>query len=654
MKQILFSDNFKSYKQGDFPFEPFLGAMGEYHYRPKYWYGGQWYDPTPQAGSGAIMFWMITDIGEGEKCIEYAGRSIQTDETWQMLLVTGEYDWSDYEYSARVRTFRMKNTTGLAFRYQNSKQYYLLALNDGKLQLKKHTQSDITLLCEAPVDYDVDSFCILSASVEGDVIHCFFEGKEIMSMRDASYAAGKIGLATLAPAQFTDISVAMDSGVYSKICVSRDKKAVELAEERSKYPKPLLWKVIDFKNFGVGRSIRFGHLTGGKETHIVLAQNQRRISRDAFARISCLTAIDLDGRVLWQIGESDPENGPFITCDLPFQVYDIDGDGKDEVIYARDFRLIIAEGATGRTKKWMYTPFVPDRGEDDVPFDRLNVDFIRFCNFSGNDRPTDILIKDRYHHVWAYNADFELLWDFEAGVNTGHCPYAYDFNGDGRDELFVGYDLLSADGQKLWSADVHTDHTDEIVVGKLDPDGKPVIGIVSGWEGFMLLDFNGNIVARHNFGHAQRISVGKYRNDIKGLQIATVTYHKNQGIINLFDCKGNVLWTWEPGSSGNILTPVNWTGDGRDLILLNGNNKYGGMIDGYGRRVVLFPDDEHPDLCCEAIDLTGDGRDEIVLWDTKKMFIYTQDNVVNGTVDIPRKYPHYNASNYRGEYSYRD
>jgi hypothetical protein len=342
MKQVLFSDDFKSYRLGDFPYEPFLGAMGEYHYRPKYWYGGQWYDPTPQAGSGGIMFWMIADTEDGGKCIEYAGRALQTEEKWIMLLAAGEDDWSDYEASVRLRTFRMKNTAGLAFRYRNSKQYYLLALDDGKLKLKKHTPSGVDLLCETNVAYDIDTFYTLSVSVEGDLIRCFFDGKEVMSARDDSYAAGKIGLATLAPCQFTDVSVAMDSVVYAKICAKRDEEAVALAGERTKYPKPLLWKVIDFKNFGVGRSIRFGHLKGGSETHIVLAQNQRRISRDNFARISCLTAVDLDGRVLWQIGEPNSENGAFITADLPFQVYDIDNDGKDEVIYARDFRLIIA------------------------------------------------------------------------------------------------------------------------------------------------------------------------------------------------------------------------------------------------------------------------------------------------------------------------
>jgi hypothetical protein len=58
-------------------------------------------------------------------------------------------------------------------------------------------------------------------------------------------------------------------------------------------------------------------------------------------------------------------------------------------------------------------------------------------------------------------------------------------------------------------------------------------------------------------------------------------------------------------------------------------------------------------MCAEVIDLTGDCRDEIVLWDEKRMYIYTQDSEFQGkTIACPRKYPHYNGSNYRGEYSY--
>ncbi len=59
-------------------------------------------------------------------------------------------------------------------------------------------------------------------------------------------------------------------------------------------------------------------------------------------------------------------------------------------------------------------------------------------------------------------------------------------------------------------------------------------------------------------------------------------------------------------------------------------------------------------MCCEAIDLCGDDRDELVVWDYEKLWIYTQDDGEKETEYHPVKYPFYNASNYRGEYSFPD
>ena len=50
------------------------------------------------------------------------------------------------------------------------------------------------------------------------------------------------------------------------------------------------------------------------------------------------------------------------------------------------------------------------------------------------------------------------------------------------------------------------------------------------------------------------------------------------------------------------------------------------MIDGNGIQVVKFPDDGHPTMCAEAVNLCGDTRDEIVTWDYDSMYIYTQDD----------------------------
>ena len=76
------------------------------------------------------------------------------------------------------------------------------------------------------------------------------------------------------------------------------------------------------------------------------------------------------------------------------------------------------------------------------------------------------------------------------------------------------------------------------------------------------------------------------------------------------------------------------------------------MIDGHLRRVVMFPDDGHPDLAANVLDLTGDTRDEIVLWDQERVWIYTQDRPFTGErIYKPVRNPDYNESNYRANVS---
>jgi hypothetical protein len=79
------------------------------------------------------------------------------------------------------------------------------------------------------------------------------------------------------------------------------------------------------------------------------------------------------------------------------------------------------------------------------------------------------------------------------------------------------------------------------------------------------------------------------------------------------------------------------------------------MIDGELRRVVMFPDDGHPDLCATALDLTGDPRDEIVLWDVDRVWIYTQDRPFEGTkIYAPLRNPHCNDRVARSEQEMRN
>src|ERR1051326_7443363 len=62
----------------------------------------------------------------------------------------------------------------------------------------------------------------------------------------------------------------------------------------------------------------------------------------------------------------------------------------------------------------------------------------------------------------------------------------------------------------------------------------------------------------------------------------------------------------------------------------------------------MSPDDGHPDLAANVLDLTGDARDEVVLWDQQRVWIYTQDSPFAGKrIYAPLRNPDYNESNYR-------
>lgn len=660
MEFTLLQDDFTSFPIGAFPFDHGHTAMGEYHYYPVNGYTGQWYDPIVNADYRGPS-WLITEM-DGKKHIEQMRVRNPLTRNVSPLLAAGDTEWEDYTASVTVRALCTTEEAGLVFRYQTSLMNYVFCLNNGMVQFWKVHKKERTLLAETEYPYNCDDYYSLEVSCQGNRFTGRINQKAVLHMEDDTYAYGKIALFSYMPAQFTDVLVRTEETAYKKLVQKKEVSNRRILEKRLTYAQPKLHKVIDLKNYGTARQIRFGHLTGGDHWYFVMAQSQKRVHKDRYANISCLTAVDMEaGTVLWQIGEpSEWKENQNVTADLPFQVYDINGDGCDEVIVARDFKIMILDGRTGETLSWIHTPFHEETPDQLLniefkkhAFDRLNVDAIRIVNVSGNGRASDIMIKDRYSRLWVYNGSLELLWKF-CYKNTGHFPYAYDFNGDGKDEIFSCYNMIGSDGKLIWTLPINIDHTDEIIVGKFDPEEDEMIAMVSGWEGFMLVDKQGNIRHRDLNGHGQRISAANYCPDRKGLEICTTTYWEYQGIIYLHDCKGNELWHMEPGSNGNIIAPVNWQGDGTELILLNGNVKYGGMIDGDGDVVVAFPDDGHPDLCAEVINMTGDARDEIVLWDAERMCIYTQDRPceISGMEYTPEKYPHYNSSNYRGEYSF--
>ena len=662
----LLKEDFKDFPIGEFPYDRDHSAMGEYHYVIEEGYRGAWIDPVCNyTYNGSGPSWIITE-SMGKHYMEQMRIEKNRPHTIFPTLQAGDIHWKNYTMEAVVRRLSTKGTCGIAFSMANSLNTLVFLLEGAYAKLVYRHKEEVTILAETPYPHNSDTYYTMKVVCEGELVCCYIDDREVLRYISALVArGGKVGITADCPSQFTDIAVSVDGDTLKEIEEAMKEASKKKASKLIfNYPAMKLYKKIDLQDFGTSRQIRFGHLTGTKDWHIVLAQAQKRVHRDAYAHISCITAIDLEGNILWQRGEPSANSSVLgkISADLPIQVYDIDGDGIDEVIVAINFELFILDGRTGEIKKSCKTPLSDedDRSLIGVPygiyaFDRINPDCIRIANFSGNDRPSDILIKDRYCRVYALNSELELLWRYQGHKNTGHYPLALDINGDGRDELLCGYTLLDSYGRELWTYPIASDHTDEIVAGKfMAGSDKGYFACVSGTEGFFIGDFQGNIIKRDYIGHGQRISIGNYSPERDGFDIIVSNYWGHQGILYYYDCFGNPTWELETGLNGNILAPVNWLGDGRDFILLNADPKKGGLINGDGVQVVAFPEDGHPTLCCEAIDLCGDQRDELVVWDYKSLWIYTQEDKEISSDYYPVKHPIYNASNYRGEYSFPD
>jgi rhamnogalacturonan endolyase len=571
------------------------------------------------------------------------------------IMITGDPEWFDYTLEAKVRPLQLSEMAGIVFRYRTNRHYCLFALSGGnkvrlavRLPLGKIYQiAEWKELGAAEFPYDVKRYYALKVENKGAEIRAFVDGKLLIESSYEEIRKGRVGVTSNIPTRFTDVRVSAPDGVESLIRENIAKRDQELARLRESNPKPKLWKKFSTPRFGAGRNVRFGDLDGDGQTDMLIAQNVRKASQNSFDHISCLTAVNLDGKVLWQSGRPDPYND-FLANDTPFQIHDLDGDGKNEVLVVRDFKIQILDGKTGQLRHWTWMPEAP-RDNKQRPYELEVGDSIAFADLTGRKARTDIIIKDRYRTFWVFNKELHLLWRGQA--NLGHYPFPLDIDGDGREEILIGYSLFGADGRQLWTKDKELkDHADGVVMGNFSGVAAAPMRVYfcASDDGHVVLDLQGNILKHTHIGHAQSPSIGKFRPDLPGVQMITTNFWRNPGIVTLFDHEGNILAQEEPIHSASPLLPVNWRGDGQEFAMLSANAREGGMIDGQMRRVVMFPDDGHPDLTFNVMNLTGDERDEIVVWDANHVWIYTQDRPFEGKrIYAPVRNPDYNESNYR-------
>ncbi|MGA2720836.1 MAG: hypothetical protein ABSG79_00365 [Bryobacteraceae bacterium] len=403
---------------------------------------------------------------------------------------------------------------------------------------------------------------------------------------------------------------------------------------------PRLLRAIEFGDYG-SPVVRFGDLNGDGQIEALVVQEDASGGQDQII-VTCLTAIDLEGKILWQVGKPNRRN-VWTGSDTPIQIHDIDGDGQAEVVYQDPKSLLtILDGKTGKLKRQVQLA-----GGHDC---------LLFADLTGSGRAQQMAVKDRYSNFWVYDAaqDFKLLWS-KAKVITGHYPINFDFNGDGKDELLVGYRLYAPDGTVLWSHDEFPSnregHNDAVDVKDMDGDGRAEIALATSADA-VLLDAGGKILFRKPMHHTQHAMIGRFRPDLPGKQAFYISREEAAPgsrptvLEALYTKSGELLWDnskQKEADKDGVLTQAvvveNWTGNpNENFIALNRRgNGPPVLLDGWGREVAVFPfppraaqptggrgpQDRYTGYYVKHIDCYGDEREEILVYDENRLCIYT-------------------------------
>ncbi len=373
----------------------------------------------------------------------------------------------------------------------------------------------------------------------------------------------------------------------------------------------VLLKKIDISNAGYDCFMRVGDLNGDGIADIIMLQPNECIDERYFPRsVASATAYTIDGELLWQIGTPRNEK---IKCenDLPAQIYDIDRDGNNEFLCVMEGYFCVFDGKSGELKRRSTLP------------DPQAHDAFAIADLQGLGYPQNIIIKNRYHQLWALDKNFNVMWTYRG--NIGHYPIVCDINCDGRDEIIAGSVVLDSQGNVLWEIEGE-DFPKSICVADLGMSGEALI--VAGGEKTRVFDSEGN--EKWSFKNELKTSclaAGNVRPDTFGFEIMGFFEEidegeKNSGVF-LTDYRGNTLFK-EKGTKDikrdYICAIHNFDGRGGEHIVMSSRSENLVCIyDGYMNPAYTIEGGKKIFIA----DIFSDGEEEILLYDNEKVYIYS-------------------------------
>ncbi len=404
--------------------------------------------------------------------------------------------------------------------------------------------------------------------------------------------------------------------------------------------------IATFRPSGKGPySVNFGDLDGDGTLDGLVRSGNGFTEESADPGIPAeLEAFSNSGRQLWRRPLARHNLCGGIATNLPFNVYDLDGDGKAEVIArvqdGERIYLAILDGLTGEIiRKTPWRELASDRHRAHIAIAYLDGRTPAIVTQTG------LYVNEIFD---AYSSDLKNLWTFESfGETSGSgCHYiaVADVDDDGRDEIFDGTTVINADGRMRWS--IYRGHPDIVIIKRILPgtkDRQVFFAVETGMHaGAYVVDAkSGNMIWKYSneedpaWKHAHLGWVADIWKGSPGLEILTNRDGHDANSKVLFSSEGKILADPMAGD----WRPVNWTGqETRDLV--SKDAKQLGRFD--GRTVQGLPEAGPATLsgcsCPLAADLVGDFRDEIVCWGTLKGGV-AAIQVLSNFAPVQRKEP---------------
>ncbi|MFW6058999.1 MAG: hypothetical protein ACODAQ_02390 [Phycisphaeraceae bacterium] len=604
---------------------------------------------TPPAWWGRNRQLVITDDELLEKRVL---EHIKKDDD---VLLTGSDHWRNYAVEASLRQLlattngnaddehaRLGRLGPVARQVALRRYYYFCIEGHDRFALYRRRDQDYLLLASFEQPIDPARYYRLRLHVQGSRLRGYVDGELVVDVHDHAYERGRAGVRFNTMGRIESIRVLMTPPQRAAAEASEAAHRAAEQQARRRTPQLDLCNRIDVPRerlAAVAFAQRYRYRVFDQPPRhepvlLLLADADETPSSRKLSHGLQLRAMNLAGETRWRCEADDVLQrgaGQLTTGDFT-------GRGGVDVAAVTDRRLLVIDGQSGEIVRETALPAAGPYQEHRGGRTSVSKPHALRLDPEG---PMSLLVREDTsaggNSMWAYDHQLNLLWERHLPQpKFGHVPWFYDIDGDGCDEILLGYRLMDHDGRVLWTLEraeyaerlLGARHADNVFLGKLhgDESDRVTALFAGGSDGLFFADgHTGEIFAHHELGHVQHLEVGRYRPDLPGLQVCAANRWANFGITTFLDNEGAELFQFQPDHEGEQFVTVRWGAD-HDLIFMNRSEASKGLWDAFGRRVVELP--ENMPLGREAVgqtavaDLDGDGRDELLILMDGQLHVY--------------------------------